>query len=53
MPVASDDDVLVHRDAERLGHVDDRPRHLNVGARRRRGSPDGWLCTKPVRAISL
>src|SRR6266545_3944951 len=32
----SDDDVVVHGNPERLGHVDDRLRHLDVGARRRR-----------------
>ena len=32
----ADDDVVVHGNAQRLGHVDDRLRHLDVGARRRR-----------------
>ena len=36
MAVLADDDVVVHGNAERLGDVDDRLRHLNVGARRRR-----------------
>jgi hypothetical protein len=27
-----DDQVVVHGDAERLGHLDDRLRHLDVGA---------------------
>ena len=36
MPVAAHDDVVMHRDAERLCHLDDLPRHLDVGARRRR-----------------
>jgi hypothetical protein len=41
MPVPADDDVVVHRDAERGGDVDGRFGHLNIrlrGARdRRRG----------------
>jgi hypothetical protein len=36
MAVATDDDVVVHRNAERLDHGDDLLRHLDVGARRRR-----------------
>lgn len=32
----ADDDVVVHRDAERLGDIHDRLRHLDVAARRRR-----------------
>src|SRR4051794_13467840 len=32
VPVLADDDVIVHRDAERLRHVDDRLGHLDVGA---------------------
>jgi hypothetical protein len=36
MPLLADDDVVVHGDAERLRHVDDRLRHLDVGARRSR-----------------
>ena len=32
----ADDDVVVHGNAERLGDLDDRLRHLDVGARRRR-----------------
>src|SRR6266852_988549 len=36
MPVAADDDVVVHRNPERLGDLRDLPRHLDVGARRRR-----------------
>ena len=34
--VLADDDVVVHRDAERARHLDDLARHLDVGARRRR-----------------
>jgi hypothetical protein len=36
MPVTSDDDVIMHCNAERLGRFDNCTRHLNVGARRRR-----------------
>ena len=36
MPVLADDDVVMHGDPERLGDVDDRFRHLDVGLRRRR-----------------
>ena len=32
----ADDDVVMHGDPERLGDVDDRFRHLDVGLRRRR-----------------
>jgi hypothetical protein len=35
MAVLADDDVVVHGDAERPGHVDDGLRHLDVGARGR------------------
>ena len=36
VPVLADDDVVVHRDAERLRHIDDRLGHVDVGARGRR-----------------
>jgi hypothetical protein len=36
MSILADDDVVVHRDAERLSDVDDRLRHLDVGLARRR-----------------
>jgi hypothetical protein len=32
----ADDDVIVHRNAERLRHRDDLLRHLDIGVRRRR-----------------
>ena len=35
MPALAHDDVIVHGDAERLGDVDDRLGHLDVGLRRR------------------
>lgn len=36
MAFLADDDVIVDFDPERAGDIDDRLRHLNVGARRRR-----------------
>lgn len=33
MAVLADDDVVVHLDAQGLGHVDDALRHLDIGAR--------------------
>ena len=36
MTVLADNDVVVHRNAERIGDLDDGLRHLDVGARRRR-----------------
>lgn len=41
MAVLADDDVIVHRNAERLCHRDDLLRHLDVGMRWFVGSPDG------------
>jgi hypothetical protein len=34
MPVLADNEMVVHGDAERARNLDDRLRHLNVGARR-------------------
>jgi|GEM_PF-1852652 hypothetical protein len=36
MPVPADDDMIVHRDPERLRDLRDLPRHLDVGTRRSR-----------------
>ena len=36
MPVLTDDDVIMHGDAERPRDVDDRAGHLDIGLRRRR-----------------
>lgn len=36
MTMSSDDDVVVHGDAERLGDIDDRLGHADVGLRGRR-----------------
>lgn len=36
MPVLANDDVVVHRNAERGGDVDDRFRHLDIRLRGRR-----------------
>jgi hypothetical protein len=33
VPLPADDDVIVHRNAERVGHRDDLLRHLDVGVR--------------------
>jgi hypothetical protein len=33
MPVLADDEMVVHGNAERARDLDDRPRHLDVGAR--------------------
>ena len=40
MAVLADDDVVVHGDAERLGHLDDR-RVIWMSARDGVGSPEG------------
>jgi hypothetical protein len=34
VPVLPDNDVVVHRNAERLRYLDDLLRHVDVGARR-------------------
>ena len=44
MPLLADDDVIVHRNAERRRHRDDLLRHLHVGVRRRRIA--GWVIMK-------
>jgi hypothetical protein len=36
MSITADDDVVVHRDAERLRNLDDLLRHLDIRLRRRR-----------------
>lgn len=36
MTVLSDDDVIVHRDVERLGGIDELPGHVDIGAGWRR-----------------
>lgn len=41
MAVLADDDVVVHRDAERVGDADDRFGHLDIGCGRRRIA--GWV----------
>ena len=41
MAILADDDVVVHRNAERSRHRDDLLRHLDVGMRRRRIA--GWV----------
>jgi hypothetical protein len=41
MSFLADDNVVVHRNAERLRHRNDLLRHLDVGAWDGVGSPDG------------
>ena len=41
VPFLTDDDVIVHGNAERLRHRNNLLRHLNIGARRRRIA--GWM----------
>jgi len=36
MAVLADDEMIVHGNAERARDLDDRPRHVDIGARRRR-----------------
>ena len=36
MPMFPDNDVVMHRNAERLGDIDDRLGHIDVSTRRRR-----------------
>ncbi len=48
MPVLADDDVVVHGNAERAGDLDDRLRHLDVGAGRR-GIAGGMVVQDPTR----
>jgi hypothetical protein len=49
MPVAADDEVVVHRNAQWPRDLDDRPRHVDVGARGG-GIAEGWLCkSKPCK----
>ena len=40
--VPADDDVVVHGDAERLGDIDDRLRHVDIGARGR------WIAARMI-----
>ena len=51
MPVAADDDVIVHGDPERLCDVDDRLGHLDVGLRGR-GIAGGVVVDEPTRCPS-
>jgi hypothetical protein len=44
--VLADDDVVVHGDAERSGHIDDGLGHLDVGARGR-GIAGGMIVHQP------
>jgi hypothetical protein len=51
MAVLADDQVVVHRDAERLGDLDDRLRHLDVGARGRRIA-GGMVCRTKLGPVT-
>jgi hypothetical protein len=51
MPVLADDEVVVHGDAERARDLDDRLRHLDVGARR--GGIAGGMVVHQVIAWSI
>ena len=50
MSVAPDDQVVVHRHAERLGDLDDVFGDGDVRLRRG-GSPEGWLCTTTEHSV--
>jgi hypothetical protein len=52
MSVLAHDDVVVHGDAERLGDLDDRLRHLDVGARGR-GIAGGMVVQEQVTRTSV
>ena len=51
--VLADDEVVVHRDAERARDLDDRLRHLDVGARRRRVATRVVVQNQTVSTIAL
>ena len=53
MAFLGDDDVVVHLDAERLGDLDDRLRHLHVGARGRRVARGVVVHHATARSIAL
>ncbi len=53
MPVLADDEVVVHLDAQRLRHLDDRLRHLDVGARGGRVAEGVVVDQASARPIAL
>jgi hypothetical protein len=53
MPLLSDDDVVVHGNAERARDGDDLLRHLDVGARRRRVAGGVIVQVPPALCITL
>ena len=53
MPILADDDVVVHGNAERARHLDDRLRHLDVGARGRWVARGMVVQEQAVRATTL
>ena len=52
MPVAADDEVVVHRNAQWPRDLDDRPRHVDVGARGG-GIAGGMVVQKQTRRSSV
>ena len=52
MPVLADDEVVVHRDAQWPRDLDDRPRHVDVGARGG-GIAGGMVVQKQTRRSSV
>ena len=53
MAVLADNEVVVHGDAERARHLDDRPRHLDVGARGCRLAGGMIVRQTTMRSIAL
>ena len=51
MAVLADDEMIVHGDPERPRDVDDRARHVDIGARRRRVA-GGMVVQKQTRRSS-
>ena len=49
MPVLADDDVVVHRNAERPCDINDRLGHVDVGARGRRIAARMIVQNRPIR----
>ena len=52
MAIAGDDQVIVDDDAERPGDVDDRSRHVDIGARRGRIA-GGMIVEIPTHTVIL
>ncbi len=52
MPVLADNDVIMHGNPQRLGDVDDRLRHLDVGLRGR-GIAGGVIVHEDYRGLEV